>query len=339
MTVMPNGIAETVIPACASEASNGPVSNRRFADLPKSGTPECDCSLDEVLALMERSRTDGKASSPLRRKTAEAKIKRHAQDTTSSADDCPESQDQGDSSPNFFTSHLRQLRAMTFEEKLRQGRGEGVILPPESASPMSDYHKCDDQSSDADSATTFGDTVRSSRESSGLSTDWIAADEEKNLLREKLSQAEAEVIRLSQATQRLRLENDAKLAALQAQCNEQACRHQLERDRLKNEVSAAVAETTRLQKVLLDEQRRSAEFMKLYAGKAGERRPAMGLPNTPQAIAPIIAAMEAEKLQHCDPEERAKMKKKLQMKWHPDKCINSALAKCVMQELQQQPAW
>jgi len=56
-------------------------------------------------------------------------------------------------------------------------------------------------------------------------------------------------------------------------------------------------------------------------------------------LAPLIARVEVESLASADDETRSKLKKKLQLKWHPDKCVNAILATRVMQELQQLPEW
>merc|ERR1711972_1014426 len=55
-----------------------------------------------------------------------------------------------------------------------------------------------------------------------------------------------------------------------------------------------------------------------------------------------MAVMECAPLRRCSPAERVAMKKKLLLKWHPDKQAgpdHAALATQVMQELQNRPEW
>eukprot|EP00928_Gymnodinium_smaydae_P029676 TRINITY_DN22284_c0_g1_i1.p1 TRINITY_DN22284_c0_g1~~TRINITY_DN22284_c0_g1_i1.p1 ORF type:complete len:331 (-),score=71.61 TRINITY_DN22284_c0_g1_i1:174-1166(-) len=62
----------------------------------------------------------------------------------------------------------------------------------------------------------------------------------------------------------------------------------------------------------------------------------------PADKAKVIAEFEAEPLRACADEERAALKKRLLLKWHPDKQPSSdhaALSKRVMQELQNLPCW
>merc|ERR1719491_253059 len=128
----------------------------------------------------------------------------------------------------------------------------------------------------------------------------------------------------------MRRSHDAQLAAVRSESNGQARRHAVERESLRSEAAAAVSDAARLQRALGDERRRCAELQ----GRAAAAEARGGnQPTTPQAVAPLIASMEVEALRQADPELRAKLRKKLQLKWHPDKCINSGLAKCVMQEL------
>lgn len=61
-----------------------------------------------------------------------------------------------------------------------------------------------------------------------------------------------------------------------------------------------------------------------------------------QVVLRRVADLECDPLKHCGPQERAALRKKLLMKWHPDKQPspdNAALATVVMQELQNHRDW
>lgn len=55
-----------------------------------------------------------------------------------------------------------------------------------------------------------------------------------------------------------------------------------------------------------------------------------------------LARMECRPLSGCTPEEKAAMKKRLQLKWHPDKqpsAAHTTTATQIFQEMQNQPQW
>lgn len=262
----------------------------------------------------------------------------------------------------FFHSRLRQLRATSFEDKLRQARGEGVSgeclesarpgyclpLGLESGACLERDEEAAISSHDStsgirrrascpDTPCLIGDASTATAVLASASS--AAAEAEKAELRSQLSKAESQISRLSQSSERMRLEHNAQLAALRAESSAQARKHTIERESMRREAAAAMSDASRLQRALADEKRRSAEVLRHSLTDARRSAGPACLPSTPQAVAPIIAGMEVESLRQADPEVRARLKKKLQLKWHPDKCINAALAKCVMQELQQRPEW
>jgi hypothetical protein len=222
---------------------------------------------------------------------------------------------------DFFRSNLRLLRASNFEEKLRVGRGEPCI---QSSHPH--WSEITLQSEHG------GSTASQSR------PDFVAAvssalvvEAERDELQWQLLKAQADVARLSDLLETSRRNHQMEIAAVRSESSAQAHKHFVEQESLRKEAAAAVAEASRLQRELAEERKRGAALW-LHNGP-------VDLPANPQAIAPAIASMEVEALRHADTEAHSRLKKKLQLKWHPDKCINATLAKCVMQELQRRPEW
>jgi hypothetical protein len=165
----------------------------------------------------------------------------------------------------------------------------------------------------------------------------VKADGERSETLGQLNKAEAEVRRLSSFLENMRHAHERQLIAVRAECSTQTQRHVVECERLRNEAAAAIAEVSRLQRALAEERQRSGELLERAVLEVP--RGFLSSLTSPQAIAPIIASLEVEAFRQEDSETRSRLKKKLQLKWHPDKCINAALAKCVLQELQQQPEW
>ncbi|CAE8685995.1 unnamed protein product, partial [Polarella glacialis] len=65
-------------------------------------------------------------------------------------------------------------------------------------------------------------------------------------------------------------------------------------------------------------------------------------PPTREEVVRQLAKFECAPLQECDHQDRASLKKKLLLKWHPDKqpsCTHASLATQVMQELQNRAEW
>lgn len=179
-----------------------------------------------------------------------------------------------------------------------------------------------------------------------------AAVQENSRLRRRLQVAEADLQRLSKAVDMMRRSHNAAMAALRAESQAATRGHAVERERLMNQASSSKAEVERLRhqrncaeteverlrRVLEDERRKSTGGS---AGPLPNVSVRMGAPSqgSPEAVAPVVAKLEIQALQGADRETKAKLKKRLQLKWHPDKCMNSALATRVMQEMQMCPEW
>lgn len=299
--------------------------------------------LDEALADVERSRAAAKDA------LGKLTMKQQHSTTTPEGHDRADlhdfAEDEGET--DFFRSRLRQLRTLSFEEKLRLGRGDafserlrsarsdggqGIEAANEQAGPS---HCLGTQRRASCPAQEMTSEEPSLAPQSAPSETKAHAEAERASLQLQLSEAQSEIERLSHSMDSLRRNHDVQLSSLRAESDVQARRHAVERESLRSEAVAAVADASRLQRALGEERRRSAELRELSTMQARGG----ALPKTPQAVAPIIASMELEAFRQADSETRAKLRKKLQLKWHPDKCINSGLAKCVMQELQQRPEW
>lgn len=272
-------------------------------------------SRDEALTQFERSRIASQAPE---------------NGTLWSARREPPSEEEADDSHNDpLRTRLRQLCTLSFEEKLCLSREGVVVESPTNACAGSGLRRrasCPDPHfliEEASTPTAVSTTMD------------VKAEAERAELRFKLSKAESDLERLSRSAEIMRRDHETQLSGLRTQSSAQAQRHARECESLRSEAAAVVSENLRLQRALTDEKRHSAELIRRSAQEAHRS----SVPSTPLAVAPIIARLEVEALRHADLETRAKLKKKLQLKWHPDKCINAALAKCVMQELQQRPEW
>lgn len=158
-------------------------------------------------------------------------------------------------------------------------------------------------------------------------------------LKAQLARAEGDLIGLARALHKMRRDHDEALVELQAERAVAVREQQAERERLRNEVAKerTTAEDLREQlrreqQALLQERRR----LRQLEGQLGLDQP---VPRSPEEVAPVIAALETEALRSADEETRHQLRRRLQLKWHPDKCVNAALAKCVMQEFQRLPEW
>lgn len=163
----------------------------------------------------------------------------------------------------------------------------------------------------------------------------MLAGVESSELKNLLAESEAQLSRLSKTVEDMKRQHDSNLGNLQAQTSAQERSHQTECDNLRNKALNSGEEAERFRNALLKERRR---YDQLEREAAGGVTPSLGqIPA--DAIAPHIASLEVEELRSADPDKRAALKKRLLLKWHPDKCINSELAKCVLQEMQQCPEW
>jgi len=106
--------------------------------------------------------------------------------------------------------------------------------------------------------------------------------------------------------------------------------HVAELEGMRLQVSDAFRENHRLHLELAEERRRSEQL-----DQEVKRLPAP----TAEGVAPVVAELEIQAFKEANAETRAQLKRRLQLKWHPDKCINADLAKCVMQELQRSDYW
>lgn len=184
-------------------------------------------------------------------------------------------------------------------------------------------------------------------------------------LRSKLAKAESDHERLTASVDPMRRSFEAAINALRAESNTASRNNTEERQRLQNQVSLSTSEVQRFRLKMthaqeearrlrraLDEERQRNETLERESRRSHQdtryrhceplrKSSSVGTfsAESPQALAPVIARLELEALAQVDGEEHAKLKRKLQLKWHPDKCINSTLATCVMQELQQRPEW
>jgi len=196
-----------------------------------------------------------------------------------------------------------------------------------------------------------------------LEKDNTELENENTQLRSQLTKAEADFERLTLSVDPMRRSFEAAISALRAEGTSSSRLHAEERERLQNQVSLNASEAQRLRLKMTHAQEESRRLRRALEEERHRndmleresRRPrqdtnyrqssplrkanSVATAETPQALAPVIARLELEALGQVDGEARAKLKRKLQLKWHPDKCINSILATCVMQELQQRPEW
>jgi len=179
---------------------------------------------------------------------------------------------------------------------------------------------------------------------------------ERDELRSRLAMAESEVAWRVRSHEALKASHEAVLAALRAECDSRArgqameaaecarlrgelaesmrCRfesqsHAAECASLREQLTLAQAELQKARSALEEERR----------NRAASRDYGNSLTFSPEALAPSIAMLEVQALRTANAESLAQLKRRLQLKWHPDKCVNAALATCVMQELQQRPEW
>jgi len=179
---------------------------------------------------------------------------------------------------------------------------------------------------------------------------------ERDELRSKLDMAESELAWRARSREALVASHETVLAALRTECDSRAraqameaaeCarlreevadsrrfraesqRYAVDCARLREQVALAEAEVQRVRSALAEEKR----------SHAASRNCRDFLTFSPEAVAPSIAMMEVQAFRTANAESRSRLKRQLQLKWHPDKCINTVLATCVMQELQQRPEW
>lgn len=158
-------------------------------------------------------------------------------------------------------------------------------------------------------------------------------------LKAQLARAEGDLIGLARALHKMRRDHDEALVELQAEHAVAVREQQAERERLRNEVAKErttaedFREQLRREQQALQQERRR---LRQLEGQLGLDQP---VPRSPEEVAPVIAALETEALRSADEETRHQLRRRLQLKWHPDKCVNAALAKCVMQEFQRLPEW
>lgn len=137
----------------------------------------------------------------------------------------------------------------------------------------------------------------------------------------------------SDALRKLNAEKDAQLMA--------ACDRS---DALRSRVEKQFKEDARklrVEKLLKEESQRESSHLKKELSEA-RRALAAPLCVSREAVVKQMAGFECQPLQSCTPSERAALKKKLLLKWHPDKqpCHKHVtLSTQVMQELQNRPEW
>jgi len=157
---------------------------------------------------------------------------------------------------------------------------------------------------------------------------------ERAQLQRQLSKAEADMERMSRTIEQMRRGHEMQIASVRREkedLHEALEQHHVaELEGMRLQVSDAFRENHRLHLELVEERRRSEQL-----DQEVKRLPAP----TAEGVAPVVAELEIQAFKEANAETRAQLKRRLQLKWHPDKCINADLAKCVMQELQRSDYW
>jgi len=122
------------------------------------------------------------------------------------------------------------------------------------------------------------------------------------------------------------------------------CRQDAKLKELKLECSAAQDDASHWRKHAQNQETSANRLREQVAElkKAARRRPGGGGALNFEQLASQVAENECRPLDNMSPESRQSFKKKLLVKWHPDKQPspeNVALATCVMQALQNRPEW
>uniref|UniRef100_A0A7S4SHS3 J domain-containing protein n=1 Tax=Alexandrium monilatum TaxID=311494 RepID=A0A7S4SHS3_9DINO len=162
--------------------------------------------------------------------------------------------------------------------------------------------------------------------------------------RERLRAHEAERRSLVERAERerLRAEREARaheeerlsLVAQLQDARERSAELPAERRRRKEAEAAAATLRQRMQQ-------REAEAARLRQQLREVEQRACAVPGR-GAVVGALARLECEPLRCCAPQERAQLKKRLLLKWHPDKqpsAEHAELSKLVMQELQNREEW
>jgi len=166
-----------------------------------------------------------------------------------------------------------------------------------------------------------------------LTAQLMSAKEEAEQLRAKQSRHNADVA----SERQCRREAEEKANKLLSKCrlHEQVAR------KLKNEKGQLAK-----QKVYLEQKlQRIREGMRHPAGKSsplGIKHPAGDIGNDTQKLAAHMAETECVALKGCNRDERTAVKKRLLLKWHPDKqpsVDHAKFATLVLQEMQNSPIW
>lgn len=156
-------------------------------------------------------------------------------------------------------------------------------------------------------------------------------------LQRQLSRAEADIERLTRSMDQMRRGHEAQIAAVNRERENFTTaleqHHFYELEGLRLQVTGEFNINQQLRR----------ELAAVHGECENLRNEVKRKPNlvTAEDIAPVIAGLEMEALRapEADDAIRKELRRKLQLKWHPDKCSASELAKCVMQELQQCADW
>lgn len=111
-----------------------------------------------------------------------------------------------------------------------------------------------------------------------------------------------------------------------------------EAERLRRRVGRGEAEAAALREELDGSHRRAAVLASELEVER-KRAAAVRREHGASELVKRLAEMEVEGLLSADLQERARLRRRLLHKWHPDRNLNVALATRVMQELQRMPEW
>eukprot|EP00441_Pelagodinium_beii_P026397 CAMPEP_0197664172 /NCGR_PEP_ID=MMETSP1338-20131121/58473_1 /TAXON_ID=43686 ORGANISM="Pelagodinium beii, Strain RCC1491" /NCGR_SAMPLE_ID=MMETSP1338 /ASSEMBLY_ACC=CAM_ASM_000754 /LENGTH=276 /DNA_ID=CAMNT_0043242753 /DNA_START=56 /DNA_END=886 /DNA_ORIENTATION=+ len=155
----------------------------------------------------------------------------------------------------------------------------------------------------------------------------------------------AEVARLRAAADAAMLVGFEEIAALRAENSTLRASQQFASEevvRLRRKLAAHQEEICSLRS-LLDTKRQRARQTQACSGYGDENAVPVTAPNSSLAqdqLAHQLAVMEIGALSACAEEERQRLRRQLQLKWHPDKnAHNAAFATRVLQEMQRRPEW
>lgn len=158
-------------------------------------------------------------------------------------------------------------------------------------------------------------------------------------LRTQLARAEGDLVELAKALHKMRRDHDEALVELKAERAAAAREQQAERERLRHEAAKERAAAGELRDQLRREQQASQNERRRLRQLETQLGLDQPIPRSAEEVAPVVALLETESLRGLDDEARHQLRRRLQLKWHPDKCVNEVLAKCVMQEFQRLPEW